>query len=154
MRARSYGFLDRVTIPRQVPHPGNAFTSMHVPAGSYVITAKMNMCAWESMGNMGCELVAGDDIDRVDVSSVYSPLGDEWPGSAIVYYPVALTVAHTFGEGGGDIILRAWNGVVNKYGHTQKEAIFVRNIKITAIRVKDVNAIPLQSLMFQTDSGE
>jgi hypothetical protein len=116
--------------PNEIPMPdglataGNPIKTLTVPAGKYVVIAKLEA---KNVGNAPspndqCTLRAGSDVDTMEFDVDNANLDDE--------EAVPLQLVHDFG-GGGDVGLRCTDSGAG--------AVRAKNISITAIQVLELN---------------
>jgi hypothetical protein len=119
--------------------PGKVIARLPVPAGSYVIAAKMEIYSHSvADGLVGCRLIAGTHSDEARTAWA-EPL-DHY-GWAFVPRAIALNVVHTFTLP-GKVLLQCWYDP-NRADQAHWGA-YVMHTKITAIRVSKLTNKPLE----------
>jgi hypothetical protein len=114
--------------PVSLPSALGKIESMRVPAGNYVVFAKLTVWNGENIDDtLTCELVAGADFDRSDTVLT----GNSVPYAN--YAAMALNVVHHFSRPGRVQLRCTGNGVTTTASW----------IKITAIRVGSLSNTPL-----------
>lgn len=139
-RAVSGWWDERIGV-NAIDFPGKPIARLPLPAGSYVITAKMEVFSHvDTNGSVGCRLIAGGDTDQAR-ETWGKPADNRAPLSAFNPYTIALNVVHTF-TSANSVILQCW-GRTARPSDKAEYPFGVENIKITAIEVGELTNEPL-----------